>query len=159
MTSFFDYEGDVASGTAPTDSATVLTGLDDRDWQRIREHAEIRRYRAGQTVIDEGDTGRDLFIVLDGEVSASVRVGRLGTRQRRLPMGAGAVFGEVAFFTGGPRTARIGADRDTELLRLRFEDFQRLAAADPHLAQRIVFDLGRVLAERLVRAERGEGTR
>lgn len=165
MTSFFDYEGAEGAGApggapvAADDSATVLAGLDDRDWRRIREHAEIRLYRAGEVVIDEGDTGRDLFIVIAGEVSASVRVGRLGTRQRRAPMGPGAVFGEVAFFTGGQRTARISADGDAELLRLRFEDFQRLAAADPHLAQRIVFDLGRVLAARLVRAERGEGSR
>lgn len=159
MTGFFDYD---AAGTAEQrpeadDAETVLAGLDEHDWQHIRDHAEIRWYRDGEVVIDEGDTGRDLFIVLSGEVSALVRVGRLGARRRRQPMRAGAVFGEIAFFAGGRRTAAIVASTDAELLRLRFEDFQNLAAQDPHLAQRIVFDLGRVLAARLVRAERADG--
>lgn len=164
MTGFFDYGAagntDPAGGgqqQQPTDAAeTVLAGLSEDDWQHIRDHAEIRWYRPDEVVIDEGDVGRDLFIVLSGEVSALVRVGRLGARRRRQPMRAGAVFGEIAFFAGGRRTAAIVATTDAELLRLRFEDFQNLAAQDPHLAQRIVFDLGRVLAARLVRAERSE---
>lgn len=160
MTGFFDYDADgpTEAPSVTDDAETVLGGLDEQDWQHIRDHAEIRWYRAGEVVIDEGDTGRDLFIVLSGEVSALVRVGRLGARRRRQPMQAGAVFGEIAFFAGGRRTAAIVASTDAELLRLRFESYQNLAAQDPHLAQRIVFDLGRVLAARLVRAERAEGT-
>jgi len=159
MTGFFDYgsAGATEQQVVAEDNETVLAGLDEQDWQHIRDHAEIRRYRAGEVVIEEGDTGRDLFIVLSGEVSALVRVGRLGARRRRQPMQTGAVFGEIAFFAGGRRTAAIVASTDAELLRLRFESFQNLAAQDPHLAQRIVFDLGRVLAARLVRAERAEG--
>ncbi|HZC70948.1 MAG TPA: cyclic nucleotide-binding domain-containing protein [Jatrophihabitans sp.] len=160
MTGFFDYDG---AGTAdqrsaPDDFDVVLSGLDDDDWRQIREHSEIRRYRAGEVVIDEGDTSRDLFIVLSGEASASVRVGRQGARRAGQPMRAGAVFGEIAFFAGGRRTASVVAGQDTELLRLRFDEFHMLAAQDPHLAQRIVFDLGRVLAGRLIRAERAEGS-
>jgi CRP-like cAMP-binding protein len=160
MTGFFDYGAAGATEPQPVadDTETVLAGLDEQDWQQIREHAEIRRYRAGEVVIEEGGTDRDLFIVLSGEVSALVRVGRLGARRRQQPMQTGAVFGEIAFFAGGRRTAAIVASTDAELLRLRFESFQNLAAQDPHLAQRIVFDLGRVLAARLVRAERAEGT-
>jgi CRP-like cAMP-binding protein len=160
MTGFFDYGSAGATEQQSTvqDDETVLGGLDEQDWQHIRDHAEIRWYRTDELVIDEGDTGRDLFIVLSGEVCALVRVGRLGARRRRQPMRAGAVFGEIAFFAGGRRTAAIVASTDAELLRLRFEDFQNLAAQNPHLAQRIVFDLGRVLAARLARAERAEGT-
>jgi CRP-like cAMP-binding protein len=161
VTGFFDYGG---AGTAdqhpsPEDSGVVLSGLTEEDWRQIREHAQIRWYRTGETVIDEGDTSRDLFILLSGEVTASVRVGRFGSRRQRQPMGPGAVFGEIAFFVGGRRTAAILASTDTELLRLSYADFKDLAAQDPHLAQRIVFDLGRVLADRLVRLERAEGAR
>jgi CRP-like cAMP-binding protein len=161
MTGFFDYDAAGTAGERPEaeDTDIVLAGLDEEDWRRIRDHADVRWYRAGDVVIDEGDTSRDLFIVLSGEVTATVRVGRLGTRRRRAPMRTGAVFGEVAFFAGGRRTAAIEAATDTELLRLRFEDFKDLAAQDPHLAQKILFDLGRVLAARLVRAEIAEGGR
>lgn len=166
MTGFFDYDsaaGGAGAGTGDdTPSGTdgiVLSGLTEQDWRQIWEHADIRRYRAGETVIDEGDSGRDLFIVLAGEVGASVRTGRGGARQQRQAMGPGAVFGEIAFFVGGRRTAAVTATADTELLRLGYAQFKDLAAQDPHLAQRIVFDLGRVLADRLVRLERAEGAR
>ena len=157
MTGFFDYDGAQPGEAAPDDLDVVLSGLDEQDWNQIHKHAEIRRYAPGDVVIEEGDTNRDLFIVLSGEVSASLRLGRLGTRRTRTPMRAGAVFGEVGFFAGGRRTASIVAESDTELLRLHFEQFQHLAAQDPALAQRIVFDLGRVLAGRLLRAERSGG--
>jgi CRP/FNR family transcriptional regulator, cyclic AMP receptor protein len=161
VSSFFDYDGAAGADHDPSPDADdiVLSGLTEQDWRQIREHSQIRRYRDGETVIDEGDTSRDLFIVLSGEVGASIRVGRSGSRQQRQSMGPGAVFGEIAFFVGGRRTAAVVASGDTELLRLGYAEFKDLAAQDPHLAQRIVFDLGRVLADRLVRLERAEGAR
>jgi CRP-like cAMP-binding protein len=159
--SFFDYA--VADGGEPQPmpedrELLLLAGLSEQDWERIREHSQLRRYRAGDTVIEQGDRGRDLFIVLSGTLHVQVGKGRLvGGRRQSIP--AGSVIGEVAFFTGGPRTARIVADEDSELLRLGHEQFEILSAQNPVLGRTILLELGRVLAVRLIRSERSAGAR
>ena len=57
-------------------------------------------------------------------------------------VGSGTVIGEVAFFDGQPRSADIVACGDVELLVLSYETFERLADADPALAQLLLLDLG-----------------
>jgi CRP-like cAMP-binding protein len=68
-------------------------------------------------------------------------------------VGSGTVIGEVAFFDGQPRSADITAAGDVELLVLSYESFEQLAAADPPLAQLLLLDLGRFLAQRLRASE------
>ncbi len=59
----------------------------------------------------------------------------------------------MAFIDGGPRSARVRALTDAQLLRLSFEAFEVLAAKDGALGRSILLDLARVLAYRLRRTE------
>ena len=62
---------------------------------------------------------------------------------------APSVVGEVAFLDGGPRSATLFAITDGELLRLRMESFETLAAREPELGRAILFDLARIVTARL----------
>jgi CRP-like cAMP-binding protein len=68
-------------------------------------------------------------------------------------VGAGSVIGELAFFDGGPRSALVRAVTPAVLAELSPADFNALAAANPGLARRLLFDLGRILAQRLRAAQ------
>ncbi len=63
----------------------------------------ITTVAAGQTVVNEGDEGTDVFLVLDGVVSVEVGDSVLGQ------LGPGAVLGERALIEGGRRTATVRA--------------------------------------------------
>lgn len=64
------------------------------------------------------------------------------------------LFGELAFFLDdGRRTASVRAVSDCHLLVLRRRLLQELGTSDPDLALQLHFNLGRLLAERLVRVE------
>jgi cytochrome P450 len=76
-----------------------------------------------------------------------------GAKPTRHRVGSGTVIGEVAFFDGQPRSADIVAVGDVELLVLSYAGFERVAAADPALAQLLLLDLGRFLAQRLRASE------
>ena len=66
----------------------------------------------------------------------------------------GSVFGEVAFFDRQPRSATIGALSDGSMARFTRDAFENLAAWEPVLARRILYELGHALAIRLRAAER-----
>jgi CRP-like cAMP-binding protein len=140
MTSgLFNYPGRSDRG----DAFLLLAGVPDTDWARIREHAEIRRYRRGDLVARAGETDRTLWIVVDGVVHL------LDGRSLTEELPAGSVFGELTFLTGkpAPLTARTGTE--ATVLRWSLGGFEVLAAKDPGLARRVLFDLAGILAVRL----------
>jgi hypothetical protein len=63
----------------------------------------ISKVAQGGTLINEGDEGTDVFLVLDGVVSVEVKGSALGQ------LGPGAVLGERALIEGGRRTATLRA--------------------------------------------------
>jgi hypothetical protein len=151
--SFFDYPGDVEA-EAPT-PAPFLADLDVDDVAVLLEHSEVRRVRAGQTLIEIGDTDTSIFMVTSGVLEA-----RLPGKRRPLVLStlpAGAVVGELSFFDGRPRSAEVVAVTDAEVVRLAPEGFDALSAAHPALGRRIVLDLARVLAGRLRAANESVG--
>ena len=82
--------------------------------------------------------------------------GRRGYR-RIASVGAGSVIGELSFFDGGGRSALVRAVTPAVLAELSPAEFDALAVASPVLARRLLFDLGRILAQRL-RAAQGTTT-
>jgi CRP-like cAMP-binding protein len=70
-----------------------------------------RRYRAGETILTEGETGREVLIL----VSGTIAIWRGRTELGRLS-GSGDVIGELAALTGRPRSASVLAATEVELL-------------------------------------------
>jgi len=96
---------------------------------------------AGTTIIDQGQTGREAFIVLDGTVS----VRRNGRRVAEL--GAGAMIGELSLLDHGPRTATVTCDTDCELFVLDQRHFMGVLHDTPQLAARLLAHLARMVRE------------
>jgi NTE family protein len=104
---------------------------------------------AEQVVLDEGDV---LFRAGDqGDAVYVVQSGRLqilapGERRILGVCGPGQPVGEIAMFTGQPRSATVRALRRTRLLRIPAARFERLLAEQPqllhplcqHFAQRLL---------------------
>ena len=59
------------------------------------------------------------------------------------------VIGELCFVDGGPRSSTLRGVTDGELRRLSYESFEVLAAREPELARAVLFDIGRILSQRL----------
>lgn len=77
-------------------------------------------YAAGEFVIEQGDRGRDLFVLLEGGVSVTLTMGSAGVEVATL--GVGALLGEVALLRDGVRTASAMALAPTRAFCLKFED-------------------------------------
>jgi hypothetical protein len=64
---------------------------------------DIRSIEAGKTLVEQGDQGHELFLLLDGVLSVEVGGEKL------VDLGPGAVLGERALIEGGARTATLRA--------------------------------------------------
>jgi len=96
---------------SPALSTAVETALERTLSTTIMHGAKpkIRRFKAGATVVRQGDPGDELLLVLDGVI----RVERDG--ERLAEYGPGAVLGERAVLEGGRRTSTLVAVTPTRV--------------------------------------------
>jgi CRP/FNR family transcriptional regulator, cyclic AMP receptor protein len=133
---FFQYPGDQQ---APAESPPgFLSDRNDEEWTLVLEHTETRLFRAGQTVLTEGERDRALYLLVDGHLLAPSG-----------PVAPVSTFGEVAFLDGRPRAVTVTATTDAEVLRLGHEAFLALSARRPDLGRAVLADLSAILAARL----------
>jgi CRP-like cAMP-binding protein len=148
--SFFDYP-DQGDGVQ-SQELVFLPHWDDARWATLLKYTELRRFRAGDAVIRQGDTDRAFYIVIDGELEVLIPRGASGNLGRTQVREAGAVIGEQAFLDGKPRSATLRALTDGEMLSVSLEAFQVLAAHEPELARDMLLDLARTLSVKLRQA-------
>jgi CRP/FNR family cyclic AMP-dependent transcriptional regulator len=144
--SFFDYpnQSPVSSGNVEQ----LLADASEEEWATLLEHTIYRRYRAGDAVVTAGASDQSLYLVLEGQLEVLADRGRRGHRPIA-SIGAGSVIGELSFFDGQARSALVRAVTPAVLAELSRAEFDALAVSNPALARRLLFDLGRILAQRL----------
>jgi CRP/FNR family transcriptional regulator, cyclic AMP receptor protein len=152
---FFDYPGTEPVSAQPAASEVFLPEASESDWTVLLNYCRRRRFAAGEAVITAGALSRSIYLVVDGtlEVVPEGAKRALGTSGRVITVGAGSVLGEISFFDSGHRSADVRAITVVEVAQLRLDDFGALAEEDPRLGLQILFDLGRILAQRLRRAQ------
>jgi CRP/FNR family transcriptional regulator, cyclic AMP receptor protein len=99
-------------------------------------------------LFEEGDTGAEAFIVLEGAVEI---IGRSpgGSESVRAVLGAGDLFGELALFGSGRRAAGARARGSTEVAALSYEPFIEIIRAWPDVALALL----KVQTERFLKLE------
>jgi len=95
-----------------------------------------------EMVIRAGDAGSSMFVVHSGRVQ--VQVNENGRSRPVAVLSEGDFFGEMALFTGEPRTANVVALEETEVLEIRHEAMKELFNTNPDLVE----SLSHIIAER-----------
>lgn len=83
-------------------------GLSDDARRMVASKGVVKEYRAGTRLIIQGDQGRELFALLDGEVEVRRREAT-GIDTAICVLRRGSVFGEMALIKDIPRTADVAA--------------------------------------------------
>jgi CRP-like cAMP-binding protein/predicted MFS family arabinose efflux permease len=103
----------------------VMSGLKLADREAFIENTKLRTAPSGTKIIQHGETGDDVYFILEGEAVAGVAVA--DDKYRSLSsMGAGDFFGEIAALTGEVRTADVVADQETTLLEVPAANIQEI---------------------------------
>jgi CRP/FNR family transcriptional regulator, cyclic AMP receptor protein len=91
-----------------------------KDLQLLARRSEDVRVAADTTIVNEGDDGKEFFVILDGTASVSRQGRKVAT------LGPGSGFGELALLEQAPRNATVVADTDMELVVLGQREFAEL---------------------------------
>ena len=89
-------------------------------------------FKAGDTIICEGDEGDTAFFIVSGAVDVVVGHGANARTVGRLE--TGEVFGEMCLIEPGPRSATVRAACDTECLSASYQEFIASIEANPERA-------------------------
>jgi CRP-like cAMP-binding protein len=105
--------------------------VDAGDLQLLESVGDETEVSAGQVLIERGQHGSGLYVVIDGTVVVETED---GPRQ----FGPGSVIGERALLSeDGKRTARVRAKTDVRLVAVDRVAFERLCDQDSGLADRV----------------------
>jgi small-conductance mechanosensitive channel/CRP-like cAMP-binding protein len=116
--------------------------LSDDELRKVMARSRPLHYAAGERVIEEGSPGDSFFIIDQGQVLVSKRMGGADREIARLM--EGQFFGEMALLTGERRSATIAAATDVDLFMIDKPAFQDILAANPTIA----VDISTLLSER-----------
>lgn len=104
----------------------------------------INAFGVDDVIFEEGSTGRELFVVLDGEVEIAKVSGT--TRTTIVRLGKGEFFGEMAVIDGSVRSATaIAAAPNTKVMRINHARFVYLVSQQPAFALMVMDALSKRL--------------
>jgi uncharacterized membrane protein YdfJ with MMPL/SSD domain len=134
-------------GPNPQRSIPLFEGLSTRQSRIFALMSDLVTLPKGKRLFGEGERGDDMYVVIDGELSAGTT--RDGRRVEYGTMKRGDVVGEVAFFSN-VRSADVDVTADARLLRFDQADLERLVRRYPRIAARVSRNLNQVLARRVM---------
>lgn len=120
----------------------IFAPLSAEETTMLAQAAVRHVFAPGETVIHAGDPGSSMFVVHKGKVT--VQVSENGRARTVATLSEGDFFGEMALFTGEPRTANVLALEETEVLEIGHTAMKRVFDSNPDLVESLSF----IMAER-----------
>ena len=104
----------------------------------------INTFGVDDVIFEEGSIGRELFVVLDGEVEIA-KLDR-GAKTTIVKLGKGEFFGEMAVIDGSARSATaIASAPSTRVMRINHARFVYLVSQQPAFALMVMDALSKRL--------------
>lgn len=138
--------------------SSLFKGLKDEEIKEILNIIKEKRFKKGDIIMQEGDEGYTMYMILEGELGVSksltMKFGEDDYRKTekvldRLTAQHHALLGEMALIAKDKRSASIAANTDCVLLEINRDDFILLVESKPELGVRILLNLSESLISRL----------
>jgi CRP-like cAMP-binding protein len=132
-------------GTLPTvpdllSRVPLFDSLPDDLVARLADDAKEHVVAPGEVVFEQGDRGTGVFVIARGALHVYRRASEEAERVLVDVLGAGQVFGEMAFVSGAPRSATVEAATSATLLELSRAALLRAIGDDARLEERLYAD-------------------
>jgi CRP-like cAMP-binding protein len=121
--------------------APLFEGLTKQELVQLARMSDDLEVPAGQVLCREGEIGREVFVIVDGEVTVARRGKRPVTGR------AGEFFGEISIVEHLPRTATVTAKTPVRLFVLTGQSFRSVLHECPGVERKVLVALARRLAE------------
>jgi CRP/FNR family transcriptional regulator, cyclic AMP receptor protein len=139
-------------GTPSLRDVPLFRHLNDEEREEFEELLEPANFEAGETLFEEGGLEVRLYVITSGTVE--VHKGVLpGRRQHLATMKAPTVVGEMGLLTEPRAAASVEAKTSVEAYGIDRDRFLEMLDADSPAACKVVYEIGRALADRMARTD------
>ncbi len=118
----------------------IFADLEEKDFQRIIKLGLRQKYKKGNIVVLEQESGAALFVIITGKVKV-VRTDEDGREVILSMFGPGEFFGEMSLLDGLARSASVVATVKSELFMIHRRDFLQLLEEYPQVAISLLAEL------------------
>ena len=130
-------EGDAGTVVERLSAVDVFAPLSADEISMLARAAVSHIFAPGETVIRAGDPGSSMFVVHNGKVA--VQISDKGRLRTVATLNEGDFFGEMALFTGEPRTANVVALEETEVLEIGHKAMKGIFETNPGLVESLSY--------------------
>ena len=117
----------------------LFAQADQKFLDRLAGEFIERTYAPGETIAEEGESGRTFVVIERGEVTVTVHGQEVGK------LGPGDAFGEMALIDKAARSATVKADTEVHGYQLPVWSFRPIVESHPEMAWALLESLaGRV---------------
>ncbi len=135
---------------------SLFHDLNEKEIKQVLQIALPRTFPAGSMIIREGEAGDSMFIMCEGEVEITKRLGLVLDEETpneriiiRLKAEEGVCFGEMSLLENEPRSATVTALTECLLLEMGREDFLRLIRQNSDMGCKVLLRLAQLLSRYL----------
>jgi len=121
---------------------TLFNSLGEKELEKIVSLTSLHKYKKESIIFMEAEAGNSLFIISKGRVKIS-RISDEGKEVILAILKEDDFFGEMSLLDGHVRSANVTAIEDSELLRLRRDDFFNLLQSHPELSINLLKELAK----------------
>ncbi len=125
----------------------VFAEMSDDQLALFMNYMDVQHVRQWTEIVKQGDHGEAMFLILDGELRVRLMIS--GKETILTTLAAGEFFGEISIFDSGPRSADVVSNKDSVLLKVTAESFEKLLKEAPALAAPLLFAIGKTLTSRI----------
>jgi CRP/FNR family cyclic AMP-dependent transcriptional regulator len=126
----------------------LFGGLSDQVLTDLVGSLERVKLSPGAPAFREGESGRDMFVLLDGEMEV-LKHSKRNLEARVAILGPGDWFGEMSILDVMPRSATVRALAPAHLLRISAQDLDALYRRDVKSYALVVLNIAREISRRL----------
>ena len=119
---------------------SLFSSLDKDELKALTAHSVTRTFRKNTIVINEGDAGDSMYVVLSGQLKAFLSDDE-GKQIVINTMGPGEYFGEMSLFDDAQRSASVITTEPTQLSIILKADFDACLACHPEIAHHVIKEL------------------
>lgn len=133
-------------------TSVIGKDLSDSEARELFMISRREHYEKGQRLFDEGEEPIALFLLAEGTVEITKRIGTIGGADTTVlaSLSAGAIVGEMSLLTKEKRSAAaIVTTPKATVLRISWKDFEEMLGQNPAVAYKLMYALARTLATRL----------
>jgi CRP/FNR family transcriptional regulator, cyclic AMP receptor protein len=139
-------------GTPSLKDVPLFRHLNPEELEELEELLEPAGFEAGETIFEEGGPEERLYVITSGTVEVHKMV-LPGRRQHLATIRAPTVVGEMGLLTEPRAAASVEARTRVEAYSIDRDSFLEMLDADSPAACKVIYEIGRTLADRMARTD------